>query len=352
MHARSIPCAKNFAVKDAILDPNVQTVYTFKKEIGEGAFSKVYQAEHNKTHKQVAIKHIEKKMLKDDKAWRRLLHEITFLKECNHPNVLQLYEVYISDTNISLVTEFCQGGDLFERVYQESPMPEVDAAQIFKQIMTAVSFLHSKGISHRDLKPENILFRTTDVYSPVVLADFGFSFKHDSREKFMHSDVGTPDYAAPEILRLSYTNAVDIWACGCILYCMLFGLPPFCADSGAETLRKITRGDPVEFYDDVIISQEAQNLILGMLNRNSTQRLNAEQVLNNAWLQEFCPKPQRKNRLTRKMSVAHENARAFRHAFHVVIEKESKEAEDIEPDTDDNVFGAISFGTQSLRQSI
>jgi len=351
MFGKAVP-SKNFVVKDAILDPLVSSVYTFKKEIGEGAFSKVYQAEHNKTHKAVAIKHIDKRQMKDDKSWRRLQNEVSFLKECVHPNVLQLYEVYISDSHISLVTEFCQGGDLFEKIYNESPFPEVDAAKIFKQIMTAVQFLHNKGIAHRDLKPENILFRTTEVNSPVVLADFGFSYKNDTREKFMHSDVGTPDYAAPEILRLSYTNGVDIWACGCILYCMLFGLPPFCADSGAETLRKITRGDAIEFYDDVIVSEDAKALILGMLNRNTSERLTAQQVLNHTWLQEYCPKPVRKNMLSRKKSVAHENTRAFRHAFHVVIERECKEAEDIEPDTDDNVFGPITFGSQSMRQSI
>jgi len=172
---------------------------------------------------------------------------------------------------------------------EKSHFSEEEAAPIFRQIIDAIKYLHGRGITHRDLKPENILFRTKSPDSPIVLADFGFAKRVMGANRLMHSDVGTPDYAAPEILAFSYTDSVDMWACGCILYCMLYCIPPYYDDSPAETLRRVTTGQPVEFYDHYSVSQLSRDLIKGLLERNPKSRLTADGVLRHPWFLQFLP---------------------------------------------------------------
>eukprot|EP01101_Sappina_pedata_P011468 TRINITY_DN7713_c0_g1_i1.p1 TRINITY_DN7713_c0_g1~~TRINITY_DN7713_c0_g1_i1.p1 ORF type:complete len:391 (+),score=95.18 TRINITY_DN7713_c0_g1_i1:97-1269(+) len=275
-------------IKGAIMSPKVDQCYIFKREIGQGAFSRVYRAEHIKTGTSVAIKHVIKSSL-NEKAYQRLQDEVLLLTSCNHPNIMKFFECYDSPTHISIVTEYCEGGDLFDRIIEKSHFTEEEAAPIFRQIIEGVRYLHDRGITHRDLKPENILFRTKAPNSPIAIADFGFA-KRQGSSRLMHSDVGTPDYAAPEILAFSYTESVDMWACGCMLYCMLYCIPPYYDDSPAETLRKVTSGQPVEFYDHYQVSPLGKNLIKGFLERNPKGRFTAEAALRHPWFQKFSPK--------------------------------------------------------------
>jgi len=259
--------------------------YFFKDIIGGGLCSKVYWAEHIYSRKRVAIKHIEIASL-NDKLIQRLKDEVDFLlelKETKHPNILQFYEVYVSATHVSIVSELCEGGDLYGRIVSRPPFREEEAAPIFSEIMRTVLFLHSLGIVHRDLKPENILMRKPTIDSPIVLADFGFAKR--SVNNMMYSDVGTPDYAAPEILNIGkYTKSVDIWACGAILYFMLFGVPPFYDDDTSITLQKVCAGTAVIFSSNA--SENTKDLIMGMMDRNPKTRLSALLVLHHPWFKK------------------------------------------------------------------
>jgi len=173
---------------------------------------------------------------------------------------------------------------LWLRIVERNPLDEYETRYIFKQLLEAVRYLHEHGIAHRDLKPENVLFRTKAVDSAIVLADFGFAKRVPQSEGLMESDVGTPDYAAPEILKQSYRKDVDSWALGCIVYCMLYGIPPFYGEDCSETLEKITRGDPIVFYEDCVVSNNAKDLILKLLDRNPRNRLTVGEALHHAWI--------------------------------------------------------------------
>lgn len=156
----------------------------------------------------------------------KLLNEIEILKQLDHPNILKLFEFFQDQKRFFLVTEFCNGGELFDKIAEEQYFSETDAAKIIKQILSAVNYCHQRSIVHRDLKPENILLNR-DLNDPkITIIDFGTSGVFDPDQK-MQQKYGTPYYIAPEVLGNSYDEKCDLWSIGVILYILLCGYPPF-----------------------------------------------------------------------------------------------------------------------------
>ncbi len=155
------------------------------------------------------------------------MNEIGILKEIDHPHVLNIIEYFEKNDNLYIVTEYLDGGELFEKIEECNNFSEIEAALIMKQILSAVSYMHKKNTCHRDLKPENIILeeRGKDKLSLKII-DFGTSRKIGKDEK-LRSKMGTPYYIAPEVLQLNYDSKCDIWSCGVILYIILCGYPPF-----------------------------------------------------------------------------------------------------------------------------
>ena len=182
---------------------------------------------------------------------QRIKEEIEILRRAGkHKFVVQLIDAYETETHVELVMELMQGGELYGRIANKGPYKEVQAALIMRRITSAVAFLHAQGIVHRDLKPENLLLLSKEHEEAVKLADFGLARLLEDPVKAPHMTTvcGTWAYSAPEvrIFRRKYTNKVDIWSMGVILFTVrdvLFGglqscvhsppplLPPF-ADAG------------------------------------------------------------------------------------------------------------------------
>jgi calcium-dependent protein kinase len=221
----------------------------------------------------------------------------------DHPNIIRLFEIFEDDRHISLIMEYCTGGELFqkimERAEQDKAFSEKEAAVIFKQLMSAVSYCHSQGICHRDLKPENIIFANKNEDSPIKIIDFGLSkifgelkplMKGNKIEKnIMSARVGTAYYMSPEVLQGNYDNKCDIWSCGVILYILLCGYPPFDGETEHEIFKAIYR-KKLSFPEDEwkSISDDAKDLIKHML-CDADKRYNAENVLNHQWVEKCAP---------------------------------------------------------------
>jgi calcium-dependent protein kinase len=167
----------------------------------------------------------------------RLNYEIDILKNLDHPNILRLYEVFEDKKYIYLVTEFCQGGELFDEIIARGKFNERDAAVIIKQLLSAISYCHSKKVSHRDLKPENILIDNKETLQ-IKLIDFGTSQRFEDEEN-MELVLGTAYYIAPEVLKGHYDEKCDIWSIGVILYILLSGEPPFPGSDDKEILKSV-----------------------------------------------------------------------------------------------------------------
>jgi serine/threonine protein kinase len=127
-------------------------------------------------------------------------NEIEILKHLDHPNIVRIFESFEHKRQIYLVMEYCSGGDLYERCH---PYTEQETAKIVTKILSAVAYMHKRGVVHRDLKFENILFENKRKNANIKIIDFGLSkiFKADKYRKpaIMTDFVGTLYTMAPEV---------------------------------------------------------------------------------------------------------------------------------------------------------
>jgi len=241
-------------------------------------------ATHNETKNKYAIKIIDKAKIITDVQRERADREIAILKMCNHPNIVKLVETFESDDEISLVMELMSGGDLFDRITSKGVLTEQEARTAMHNILAAVDFLHDKSLVHRDLKPENLLYSSHDIDACVKLSDFGLSkFSTEKDNEGLQTPCGTIAYTAPEITHSKvYRKGVDIWSCGCILYFMLFGRPPFYSDNEDEIYDLVSEG--IWAFPETNVSELAKDLVKKLLETDPTKRATVKQAIAHPFL--------------------------------------------------------------------
>jgi len=263
--------------------PTVEDKYILKDVLGTGAFSQVRLAESKERPGDLyAIKVIDKKALKGKED--SLENEIKVLRRLDHPNVVKLLEAYESKSYVYLVMELVTGGELFDRIVEKGSYTEKDAADLIKQVMSAVHYMHESGVVHRDLKPENLLYHSPDEDSKIMISDFGLSKMEDSG--IMATACGTPGYVAPEVLaQKPYGKEVDVWSIGVISYILLCGYPPFYDENDANLFAQILKGEfefDSPYWDD--ISQDAKEFIRKLMCVDVEKRLSCDEALSHPWI--------------------------------------------------------------------
>jgi tRNA A-37 threonylcarbamoyl transferase component Bud32 len=186
--------------------------YRIGKLLGKGAFGRVNLGMHKLSGKYVAIKSLNKKYIADENSHKKVMREVSILKQLRHPNVMRNYETFESQNHILFVTELCTGGDLLNYVRKRRKLKECVAKVAMKQILDGLYHIHSKSILHRDIKLDNILLTSS---GEIKICDFGVS-KLMVKGKKIKEQCGTPAYIAPEILRDEGYEGfeVDIWSAG------------------------------------------------------------------------------------------------------------------------------------------
>ncbi|XP_073119765.1 calcium-dependent protein kinase 29-like [Henckelia pumila] len=207
-----------------------------------------------------------------------------------HPNVVDLKAVYEEEDYVHLVMELCAGGELFHKLEKHGRFSESEARVRFRHLMQVVMYCHDKGVVHRDLKPENILLATKSSSSPIKVADFGLATYQTRLKQKLHGTVGSPFYIAPEVLGGGYDQAADVWSAGVILYILLSGIPPFCGKTKSRIFDAVRAAD-LRFQSNPwdFITDSAKQLIIGMLCRDTLNRLTSQQVLDHSWVKNTIP---------------------------------------------------------------
>ncbi|KAG7516209.1 serine serine/threonine-protein kinase Chk1 [Solea senegalensis] len=194
--------------------------------LGEGAYGEVRLLVNRQTEEAVAVKVIDTSQSKE--CAENVKKEVCVHKVLNHSNIVRFFGHRKEGPTVYLFLEYCTGGELFDRIEPDVGMAEKDAHRFFQQLIAAVEYLHSVGITHRDIKPENILLDDKD---NLKLSDFGLAtmFRFKGRERLLNRLCGTLPYVAPELLgQLEYkAQPADIWACGIVLAAMLAGELPW-----------------------------------------------------------------------------------------------------------------------------
>ena len=216
------------------------------------------------------------------------------MKKLNHPNITKILENFESEKYILIIMEYINGGNLFSFVKKRRKLSEKTAKFLFKQIILGIKYIHSKNIVHRDIKLENILI---DLKNNIKICDFGIGKILSEKNEILYDQCGTPMYMAPEILLSSKEKGynafpIDMWSAGIALYIMLSGTLPFSSNDNFEhddsknfnnsNLRYHIINDNPKAIDN--ISNEAYELLKGLLNKNPKFRFNVDDVLNHPWL--------------------------------------------------------------------
>lgn len=290
-----------------------EDVYKLQDEVlGEGAYARVQTCINLITHKEYAVKIIEKR---PGHSRSRVFREVEMLYQCQgHRNILVLVEFFEEEDKFYLVFEKLRGGSVLAHIHKRRYFSEQEASIVVQDIASALDFLHNKGMAHRDLKPENILCEHEDRISPVKICDFdlGSGIKLNSdRSPISTPELLTPcgsaEYMAPEVVEAFneeatiYDKRCDLWSLGVILYIMLSGYPPFVGRCGSDcgwengepcqacqnTLFDSIQEGKYEFpeKDWAHISSSAKDLISKLLVRDAKKRLSAAQVLQHPWVQ-------------------------------------------------------------------
>ncbi|KRX08642.1 Protein kinase-like domain [Pseudocohnilembus persalinus] len=278
----------NFSVGPEIFvslkEKPIASEYKFGEMLGEGAFGSVRIVKHRTANVIRAMKAIKKKNIIDQDQ-QKMFSEVSILRECDHPNIIKLYELYQDDEYYYLLTEYCQGGELFDKIKAMNSFDERKAADYIKQLLSAMVYCHSKNIVHRDLKPENLIFDSKKENANLKVIDFGTSKKLDITRK-LTSRLGTPYYIAPEVLKKNYDEKCDIWSCGVILYILLCGYPPFNGSSEEAILKSVEEGKVIFDKEDwAEVSDGAKDLIKQMLEKDPKKRLSAKEAYEHPWIQ-------------------------------------------------------------------
>uniref|UniRef100_A0A8C1JLP5 Maternal embryonic leucine zipper kinase n=1 Tax=Cyprinus carpio TaxID=7962 RepID=A0A8C1JLP5_CYPCA len=253
--------------------------YEVYETIGSGGFAKVKLGRHILTGEKVAIKIMEKKDLGDDLP--RVKTEIEAMKNLSHQHVCRLYHVIETSSKIYMVLEYCPGGELFDYIIAKDRLSEEETRVFFRQIISALAYVHSKGYAHRDLKPENLLI---DENHNLKLIDFGLCAKPKGGLGLeLLTCCGSPAYAAPELIQgKAYIGSeADVWSMGVLLYALLCGFLPFDDDNYMVLYRKITRG---KYSNPHWLSPASILLLNQMMQVDPKRRLTVKQLLDHPWV--------------------------------------------------------------------
>ncbi|PRP74989.1 hypothetical protein PROFUN_07382 [Planoprotostelium fungivorum] len=267
--------------------------YKIGETLGEGSFAKVKLGTHEKTGERVALKvlhHHYRITPKDSQFVKhgdvasdlKLQREIIIQMKLNHIHIAKLFEVIqVAGDVTCLIMELVEGKDLISLLddFPDRALPEKEALRIFRQITSAIHYLHEHGVVHRDIKLENVMLSHDGT---CKLIDFGFA-SHWSMSQALKTPCGSTIYAAPEILlRQAYRGPkTDVWGLGVLLYCMVSGKIPWAGETAREQLYNTVHGVWSEIDG---VSDALSDLIHGCLLPDQKSRYGIYDILESEWM--------------------------------------------------------------------
>ena len=280
--------------------------YELSRKLGTGQFSKVRVG--TKAGINYAVKYLpmSNDLLKNKTCLELVFNEAKVMLQLDHPNIVKLFE--FSDKGIIsksgkelhalyLVFELITGGEVFDYIAVGGRFSDALARFYFKQLISALEHLYSKGFVHRDIKAENILL---DDKCNLKLADFGFATLSQGKDGTgkLHSQKGTLGYMAPEIIAgMPYSGEkIDLFAVGVLLFTMLAQHPPFRQAAAKDPFYKLFCQQNELFWNKMatnkpvgLFSPAFKALINSLLAYNPASRPNISGVKAHPWYNEPTP---------------------------------------------------------------
>ena len=220
--------------------PKIVKSYHMIYTLGKGAFSTVMQCLDEKTNEFYAAKFVERTIFKNKTILEHFESELRLYERLDHPNIAKWKETIYTEDYIVIIMELCMGGTLAESIVGLCKFSEDVILRIMYEILDAVNYLHTMGLSHRDIKPENIVFDSS--MSPKLI-DFGLITEYS---KDLIQACGTPIYCAPEVVTSPTYDGqkADIWSLGVTFHVFItkqFPMPVKSVDHYMRNIKKISK---------------------------------------------------------------------------------------------------------------
>lgn len=259
-------------------------------KLGEGGMGAVFVATDLSIRRQVAVKLLRPELADDPVSLERMREEASSLAALHHPNVVQLYDFHAGTAETTfLLMELVHGESLSRRLSTQGPLPVAVAVDYARQVLSALSAAHAKGIIHRDIKPGNVLVVSVPMQKDLIkVLDFGIAKLTEETIRRRPTTagilIGTPAAMSPEQASGRPVDArSDIYAAGLLLYTLLAGGNPFSgSDDLAGTLVRVQSVVPMpisQVRPDV--SSALSEIIAVAMAKNPAERFQtAEEFVN------------------------------------------------------------------------
>ncbi|KAF7652963.1 hypothetical protein LDENG_00088870 [Lucifuga dentata] len=258
-----------------VTDSKTGRSYSKGKLLGKGGFARCYEMTDLANNKMYAVKVIPQSRVSKPHQRDKITNEIELHKTLSHKHVVKFSHHFEDQENIYIFLELCSRKSLAHIWKARHTLTEPEVRYYLRQIISGLKYLHSRGILHRDLKLGNFFVNEN---MELRLGDFGLAAKLETVEQRKKTICGTPNYLAPEVLnRQGHGTESDVWSLGCVMYTLMCGSPPFETLDLKETYKCIKE---VRYNLPSTLSLPAQKLISGILQKNPSDRLALDQILN------------------------------------------------------------------------
>lgn len=267
---------------DSFIGQTFEGRYTIVNVIGTGGMATVYGAYDQVTGRSVAIKMMQKKLEHNARQISLFVNESTALSLLSHPNIVQVYNTVITNSTKYIIMEYVEGITLKKHIDHRGALPEREVLYYATQILSALDYIHSKGIVHCDIKPQNIILLQN---GSIKVADFGIARLNAMLDRSKErSDValGTVYYVSPEQAQgKAPMPESDIYSLGVMLYEAMTNRLPFYHENSTEVAKMQISKDPTPpsvYRHDISIGLE--QIILRAMEKNPKKRYaNATEML-------------------------------------------------------------------------
>uniref|UniRef100_A0AAQ4RTB5 polo kinase n=1 Tax=Gasterosteus aculeatus aculeatus TaxID=481459 RepID=A0AAQ4RTB5_GASAC len=241
----------------------------------DGGFARCYEMTDLSSNKMYAVKVIPQSRVSKPHQRDKITNEIELHKTLSHKHVVKFSHHFEDQENIYIFLELCSRKSLAHIWKARHTLTEPEVRYYLRHIISGLKYIHSRGILHRDLKLGNFFVNEN---MELRLGDFGLAAKLETVELRKKTICGTPNYLAPEVLnRQGHGTESDVWSLGCVMYTLMCGSPPFETLDLKETYKCIK---DVRYNLPASLPPAAQKLISGILQKNPSDRLSLDQILN------------------------------------------------------------------------
>lgn len=253
--------------------------FALGNKIGRGRFGHVYKVQKKDTKQISAMKVLYKAELQQHGILHQLIKEVDIQSKLRHKYILKLLWVFQDEKRVYIFTDIAPNGNLYHYLKRLTKFPEDVSGKYLRQLVNALIYIHQKSIIHRDIKPENLLIAPD---GNLLLADFGWCTEI-AQEEGRLTICGTPEYLPPEMVsHQRYSDTVDSWTCGILLFEFLTGSTPFTGLNQHDIYGKVTAG---KYTCPSYISDGAKSFITVSLRTDPLQRYTAGELFLLPWTQ-------------------------------------------------------------------